>query len=109
MGGETAPVSSSGSAPACTTSVSNATFGSGASGISAGPRMVGEVLQQVQLRDDADRAAISDRQQRGGAVREQPEGIVRARIDVQGWQRAIHDLAHRPANDLGVAIGALEE
>ena len=71
--------------------------------------MVREVLEQVELRDDAGRAIAADRHQGRDAAAQQGERLVERRRRLHQRQRRIHHLADRPFDDGRVAVGAIEQ
>src|SRR5664280_1675912 len=117
MGGLTAPVSSSGSPPAWTTRVANASTPGVPSrrGLPSGtpsasqPRVMAQVFQHVELRDHPDGPLPADREDRGDPSGQERERLVERGGLLDHRERRVHDLAHRPLHHGRVPVCALEE
>ena len=70
---------------------------------------VGEVLEEVELRDDAEGVAVADHEDRVGASRQEAVGLVDAGTLVDLRERPTHDLTDRSVDDARVAVRSIEE
>src|SRR5258706_4431831 len=68
-----------------------------------------QVLEQVELGDNASGLLTADRHERGRSAAEQGERLVerRRRVDERQWP--LHDLADRTLDDRRIAVGLFEQ
>ena len=71
--------------------------------------MVGEVLEQVELRDHPDRSLVLDRDEGRGAAGEEDERLIERRGGRDEQEGRVHQLPDRPLDDRRVTVGALEQ